>query len=107
MASSTAVRATRRVVPLILAGWLAACAGDPQAAFDLAPAVPHPQRPLRAQVHVLDPFAPTELESDRILVRTGPTAGRVGGGPMVRSAAGSSSGAVGRIAAERAGLEGR
>jgi cholesterol transport system auxiliary component len=71
-----AVRATRRVVPLILAGWLAACAGDPQApqaAFDLAPAVPHPQRPLRAQIHVLDPFAPTDLESDRILVRTGPT----------------------------------
>ena len=59
-----------------LAGWLAACAGDPQApqaAFDLAPAVPHPQRPLRAQIHVLDPFAPTDLESDRILVRTGPT----------------------------------
>jgi cholesterol transport system auxiliary component len=76
MASSTAVRATHRVVPLILAGWLAACAGDPQApqtAFDLAPAVPHPQRPLRAQIHVLDPFAPTDLESDRILVRTGPT----------------------------------
>ena len=82
MASSTAVRATRRVVPLILAGWLAACAGDPQvpqAAFDLAPAVPHPQRPLRAQVHVLDPFAPTELESDRILVRTGPTAAVLAG----------------------------
>jgi cholesterol transport system auxiliary component len=76
MASSTVVRATRRVVPLILAGWLAACAGEPQApqtAFDLAPAVPHPQRPLRAQIHVLDPFAPTDLESDRILVRTGPT----------------------------------
>ena len=76
MASSTAVRAARRVVPLILAGWLAACAGEPQApqtAFDLSPAVPHPQRPLRAQIHVLDPFAPTDLESDRILVRTGPT----------------------------------
>ena len=70
-----AVRTTRRVVPLILAGWLAACAGAqaPQTAFDLAPAVPHPQRPLRAQIHVLDPFAPTDLESDRILVRTGPT----------------------------------
>ena len=57
-------------------GWLAACAGEPQApqtAFNLAPAVPHPQRPLRAQIHVLDPFAPTDLESDRILVRTGPT----------------------------------
>jgi cholesterol transport system auxiliary component len=69
------VRVTRRVVPLILAGWLAACAGAqaPQTAFDLAPAVPHPQRPLRAQIHVLDPFAPTDLESDRILVRTGPT----------------------------------
>jgi len=73
MASSTAITAARQVVPLILAGWLAACTGDPQAAFDLAPAVPHPQRPLRAQVHVLDPFAPTELESDRILVRTGQT----------------------------------
>ncbi|HEY3721307.1 MAG TPA: ABC-type transport auxiliary lipoprotein family protein [Roseiarcus sp.] len=82
MTWSTAVRATRRVVPLILAGWLAACAGDqqvPQAAFDLAPAVPHPQRPLRAQVHVLDPFAPTELESDRILVRTGRTAAVLAG----------------------------
>ena len=54
-------------------------ASDPQAAFDLAPAVPHPQRPLRAQVHVLDPFAPTDLESDRILVRTGPTAAVLAG----------------------------
>jgi len=79
MTAPTAPGATRRVVPLILAGWLAACAADPQAAFDLAPAVPHPQRPLRAQVHVLDPFAAGELDSDRILVRTGPDAAVLAG----------------------------
>jgi cholesterol transport system auxiliary component len=73
MALSTAIRATRLIVPLILTAWLAACAGDPQAAFDLAPAAPRPQRPLRAQVHVLDPVAVGDLDGDRILVRTGPT----------------------------------
>jgi cholesterol transport system auxiliary component len=57
---------------LLLAGWLGACAGDPQqAAFDFAPAAPRPQRAVRAQVHVLDPVAAGNLESDRILVRTG------------------------------------
>jgi cholesterol transport system auxiliary component len=73
MAWTTAWRVTRRVAPLLLAVWLGACAagGDPQAAFDLAPAAPRPQRTVHAQVHVLEPVVPTNLESDRILVRTG------------------------------------
>ena len=69
-----AAQTKRSVLFLKARPWLAACAADPQAAFDLAPALPHPQRPLRAQVHVLDPFAAGELDSDRILVRTGPEA---------------------------------
>jgi cholesterol transport system auxiliary component len=73
MAASTAARTTGWVVPLSLAIWLSACAGEPPlAAFDLAPAASRPQRTLRAQVHVLDPVAPSDLESDRILVRTEP-----------------------------------
>jgi cholesterol transport system auxiliary component len=72
MASWTAGRATRLIAPLLLAGWLGACAaGDPLAAFDLAPATPRPQRTVHAQVHVLDPVVAGDLESDRILVRTG------------------------------------
>jgi cholesterol transport system auxiliary component len=72
MASSTTVRrAARLIAPLLFAAWLGACAGDPQAAFDLAPATPRPQRTVHAQVHVLDPVVPTDLETDRILVRTG------------------------------------
>jgi len=68
MASGTTARL---IAPLLLAAWLGACAGDPQAAFDLAPAAPRPQRTVRAQVHVLDPVVAGNLESDRILVRTG------------------------------------
>jgi len=73
MASSTTVmRAARLIAPLLLAAGLGGCAGDPQqAAFDFAPAAPRPQRTVHAQVHVLEPVAPTDLESDRILVRTG------------------------------------
>jgi len=56
---------------MILAGWLAACASDPQAAFELAAPAPRPQRTVRAQVHVLDPVFAGNLDSDRILVRTG------------------------------------
>jgi cholesterol transport system auxiliary component len=56
---------------LLLAAWLGGCAGDPQAAFELAPAAPRPQRTVHAQVRVLDPVVATDLESDRILVRTG------------------------------------
>jgi cholesterol transport system auxiliary component len=68
----TVRRGTRVIAPLLLAAWLGACAGDPQqAAFDFAPATPRPQRTVHAQVHVLEPVAPTDLEGDRILVRTG------------------------------------
>jgi len=74
MASSRSLAAARRAVPLVFAGWLGACAGDPQAAFDLAPAASLPHRAIRAQVHVLDPIATPDLDSDRILVRTGPDA---------------------------------
>ena len=73
MASWTTIRrAARLIAPLLFAAWLGGCAGDPQqAAFDFAPAAPRPQRTVHAQVHVLEPVAPTDLESDRILVRTG------------------------------------
>jgi cholesterol transport system auxiliary component len=68
----TVRRGTRVIVTLLLAAWLGACAGDlQQAAFDFAPATPRPQRTVHAQVHVLEPVAPTDLEGDRILVRTG------------------------------------
>jgi cholesterol transport system auxiliary component len=72
MVAWTAGRATRLIAPLLLAAWLGACAaGDPLASFDLAPATPRPQRTVHAQVHVLDPVVAGDLESDRILVRTG------------------------------------
>ena len=72
MASHRPIGAARKAVPLLLAAWLAACAGDPMVAFDLAPAASAPHRALRAQVHVLDPVATSDLDSERILVRTGP-----------------------------------
>jgi cholesterol transport system auxiliary component len=65
-------KTARLIAPLLLAAWLAACAGDPQqAAFDFAPAAPRPQRTVHVQVHVLEPVVAGDLESDRILVRTG------------------------------------
>ena len=74
MASWTTVgRAARHIAPLLLAAWLGACAagGDPQAAFDLAPAAPRPQRTVHAQVYVLYLLPRAISKADRIFVRLG------------------------------------
>ena len=78
MARRWAVNAARFAAALGLAGFLAACGGGatPQttgAAYDLTAAAPHPQRSLRAKVDVLPPAAAGDLDSDRVLVRTGPS----------------------------------
>lgn len=55
-----------------LALLLAACGGSPPATFDLTAAAPPPARPLRASLRIGEPLAGVDLDSDRILVRTGP-----------------------------------
>jgi cholesterol transport system auxiliary component len=60
---------------LVVAGFLASCGGSPQsggAAYNLTAASPPPEHPLRVKVNVLQPAAAGELDSDRVLVRTGP-----------------------------------
>ena len=57
---------------LALALPLAACGGAPLDTYDLKAATPAPARPLGARVRVADPLAALDLDSDRILVRTGP-----------------------------------
>jgi len=56
---------------LALALPLAAC-GAPLETFELDAAKPAPARPIGARVRVAEPFAALDLDSDRILVRTGP-----------------------------------
>ncbi len=52
---------------------LASCAGGPAPdTFDLNAARPASARPLREQLRVSEPIAGVDLDSDRILVRTGP-----------------------------------
>ena len=52
---------------------LAACAGgSAPATFDLTSADPPPERALRAPLRIAEPLASVDLDSDRILVRTGP-----------------------------------
>jgi len=57
---------------LALAAPLAACGGATLDAYNLSAARPAPARALRAPVRVAEPFAGRDLDSDRILVRTGP-----------------------------------
>ena len=57
---------------LALALPLAACGGASLDIYDLKAATPAPARPLSARVRVADPLAALDLDSDRILVRTGP-----------------------------------
>jgi cholesterol transport system auxiliary component len=57
---------------LAVALLLAACAGSPPATFDLTAADPPPERALRAPLRIAEPIASVDLDSDRILVRTGP-----------------------------------
>jgi cholesterol transport system auxiliary component len=57
---------------LALALPLAACGGAQLDIYDLKAATPAPARPLSARVRVANPLAALDLDSDRILVRTGP-----------------------------------
>jgi cholesterol transport system auxiliary component len=64
------VRAAATIAATLL---VAACAsGPPPEAYDLNAARPAPARPLRAQLRIAEPLAGVDLDSDRILVRTGP-----------------------------------
>jgi cholesterol transport system auxiliary component len=56
---------------LALALPLAACGGAPVDTYNLDAAKPAPARPLSARVRLAEPFAGLDLDSDRILVRTG------------------------------------
>jgi cholesterol transport system auxiliary component len=49
-----------------------ACSGPPPQTFDLSAASPPPEHRLRAQIAVREPIASPDLDSQRILVRTGP-----------------------------------
>jgi cholesterol transport system auxiliary component len=63
----------RRAAAAALSLFLASCASAPTFdSFDLAPARPAPARPLRGQLRVVEPIASTSLDSDQILVRSGP-----------------------------------
>lgn len=59
---------------LAVAGVLvaAACASAPPETFDLSAASPPPAHKLRAQLAIREPIASLDLDSQRILVRTGP-----------------------------------
>jgi len=65
-------RARGMAVAILAAGLcLAACAGSPVDSFDLTAANPPAARPLRGPLRIAEPIAAIELDSDRILVRTG------------------------------------
>jgi cholesterol transport system auxiliary component len=51
---------------------LAACSGGALNAYDLSAVRPPAQRALRSQLRIAEPTATIDLDSDRILVRTGP-----------------------------------
>jgi cholesterol transport system auxiliary component len=68
--------AARSAAAFVLCASIAGCGGgSPQqsasSALDLTAAPSHPQRSLRAKVNVLQPVAAGDLDSDRVLVRTG------------------------------------
>jgi cholesterol transport system auxiliary component len=70
-ASLAPTRLLRAAAVLTLPLLLAAC-GSALDTYDLSAARPPVQRPLRAQLRVAEPLASFDLDSDRILVRTGP-----------------------------------
>jgi cholesterol transport system auxiliary component len=74
MARSRWGRAARWIASIVLCGSLAGCGGggSGQTPFDLTAAPPRPQHVMRAKIRVAPPAAAGELDSDRILVRTGP-----------------------------------
>jgi cholesterol transport system auxiliary component len=77
MARTRWVGAARWAATLVVGGLLASCGGggSPQSsatAYDLTAASPGPKHALRATVNVLQPAASGDLDSERVLVRTGP-----------------------------------
>jgi cholesterol transport system auxiliary component len=69
---SPVARRRRGLAALALALPLVACGGAPLDTYDLNAAKPAPARALSARVRVAEPLAALDLDSDRILVRTGP-----------------------------------
>lgn len=62
-----------RAAAVALGLLLASCAsGSVPDTFDLSAARPAPVRPMRALLRINEPIAGADLDSDRILVRTGP-----------------------------------
>jgi cholesterol transport system auxiliary component len=62
----------RGVAAAALLAPLAACSGGALATYDLSAARPPAQHALRSQLRIAEPTATIDLDSDRILVRTGP-----------------------------------
>jgi cholesterol transport system auxiliary component len=71
MARSDSARALRLGFGLIVSLVVASCGGAPPETFDLSAAAP-PAHQLRAQIAIREPVAALDLDSQRILVRTGP-----------------------------------
>jgi cholesterol transport system auxiliary component len=69
-----------RLFAASLAFLLAACASAPSTVYDLTAAQPPRGRPLHAQFRIADPVATLDLDSDRILVRSGITLALLPGG---------------------------
>ena len=65
-------RLLRRGLAAAAALVVAACAGAPPETFDLSAASLPPAHKLRAQIAIREPIAALDLDSQRILVRTGP-----------------------------------
>jgi cholesterol transport system auxiliary component len=58
---------------LIASLWLAGCSSSPRATYDLTAAGDPPQmRQTRAHLAVLEPFTVGPIDTDRIVIRTGP-----------------------------------
>jgi cholesterol transport system auxiliary component len=64
--------ALRAALTLVAGLALAGCSTSAPATFDLSAAVAAPQRATNAQLAVREPIATLDLDSQRILVRTGP-----------------------------------
>jgi cholesterol transport system auxiliary component len=71
-AGASVRRVRPRVLVLIVAWALAGCSGSTPQTFDLSAAIASPQRQTGAQLAVREPSASLDLDSQRILVRTGP-----------------------------------
>jgi len=66
--------ASRFAAALALCACVASCGREAPVPFDLSAATPGPHRLLKAQIRVRAPVATDDLDSERVLVRTGPNA---------------------------------